>query len=177
MSAKPYLLLISFFFLSLGGQLAMACGTVPGWFEVYKKAERPDDRLDALKFLHCDPVLKLYAKNQAKESAILIRFLEQAISDLDSQKLNFQGEREYAEDLILFNIVRFHLLGSEEWKAIAPIRDFLHKKSKSLLHEEDWIIGQIQLLDQQSKWFSYDGMSLSHDQYAASIRTIIRTLR
>lgn len=85
-----------------------ACGSVDIWHSNYFKAESQKDNLDALMFLHCDPVVDGY-RNDSAETAKLVELLTDALHRADSLGSNQIETATFMRNLVLKNYVRFKL--------------------------------------------------------------------
>ena len=59
--------------------LAEACGTIKMWHQKYYEATTDTERLDALKFLHCEPIVANF-HFETEETALLLQLVDNAMS-------------------------------------------------------------------------------------------------
>lgn len=94
------ILLISFSSLLI----TLFCGSINDWSDKYYKADDDIKRLDALKFIHCQPVV-----DQFKGDSLDIQKLDKLLVDALKEKENIKGPDKYVINLVFKNYVRFDL--------------------------------------------------------------------
>ena len=103
-------LLLSLVLLSGTLSSALACGTIRLWHEKYFAGPTDYERLDALKFLHCEPIVQQY-KGSHEDMALLLSMLDNAMA----RRGENAEKRERYEALVLKNYFVFGLYkGSDE---------------------------------------------------------------
>ncbi|MEL6533893.1 MAG: hypothetical protein AAFQ98_00710 [Bacteroidota bacterium] len=88
--------------LSLSPSL-WACGTIKMWHQRYFEAISDTDRLNALKFLHCEPVVKQY-KGHEEDLKLLLEVVENAL-------IRSQTGSEHAEEYRLLAVKNYMVFG------------------------------------------------------------------
>lgn len=171
---KP--LLFVFGLIAIGSNTLKACGTVPMWFEQYKKASDNDDRLNALKFLCCETIVKDYSKNKKEQNPTLIAFLEQVIHDLDSNVYPGYETKTFVQDLVMKNLIRFDLINEETFKASPEIRIYLEKMATSLHVSFTELKQNIKKLPPSSILKTDEGLNLDNMAYAIKLQLAVHLL-
>lgn len=98
------------FLLFLVPLCSNACGTIETWTRSYKLADSDEDRLNALKFIHCDVIVEAYLNDAPIEDVSkLYEMLNDAIRRVDEGKWQDKAAAEYARNLVLKNYMRFRL--------------------------------------------------------------------
>ena len=148
---RKLLLTLSIFIGSLA--MAHACGTVKMWHDRYFEANTAEERLDALKFIHCQPVVSAYnaSPNQVNLLSTLLLTAMESTEDVFDGSVNVR----YTRDLVIKNIIRFSLwkednaqldtlfrvLAQQHNKSARELRDLMRKVPASAAIHNDNNLG------------------------------------
>ncbi len=116
----------NFFLISLL-LLPFFCGSISGWTEKYFDATKDESRLDALKFIHCQPVL-----DQFTGDAQQVQLLDSLLTDALNNRDEIESPDKYVINLVFKNYVRFDLENYDQLEVTARLAKEAGMSNKEL---------------------------------------------
>jgi hypothetical protein len=146
------------FFLTLlaVGSLAF-CGTISSWTDHFFQASSDEERLDALKFIHCQPIIDSF--NGGSED---LKRLDSLLTTALKNREEIISSDKYVINLVFKNYVRFDL---EEYEGLA-ITSSLAKEIALTDKDLQKIIRNI---PKEAPVRKANHLDLPHEEYAKQI--------
>lgn len=138
--------------------LSLFCGTISGWTERYfNAADNHEEKLDALKFIHCQPVVDQFDSDRT-DLVLLDSLLMDALSKRDS----IEGPEKYVINLIFKTYVRFNLQDFEELDITQSFAEMTEMSKKEFIRTVKNIPNDANVRKDKN-------LGNSHEMYAAQI--------
>ena len=151
---------------------AAPCGTIDLWSKQYTSAKTTDEKLNALKFIHCDPVVNEYIKNGMPlvDQDKLYAMYTDAL--MKSKQLNMNKSDRYTADLVMKGYINFKLYTKTEGR-IAE----LGKRLAGYYHitYQD-MLNKINAIKPNHAVWNRDNVSQEHNSYSATLRAEMRSI-
>jgi hypothetical protein len=162
------LITLSVLLCSISYQASGFCGTVRMWHDKYFEAKSNDSRLDALMFLHCQPVVDGFIGTN-EQTDLLVSMLTAA---LPSYGQDNTSESRYRLHLVVKNVARFRLWDSRADKVdrlMSELGRHFQKSGKELKK----LLGAI---PEDSPLMQDNGLGSAHKAYAEQLEKEISDL-
>lgn len=146
------------------------CGTIEMWHEEYFDAQTMRQKLDALKFIHCQPVVDSYAETP-RQVSLLTELLLSAL-ELSETSAEASTNAPYIHDLVFKNIMRFGLWDAPGVKSSGLIETMARQYDQS----QDELILLCQGVEENAAIFKDNNLGDPHSLYAIRLKQEISAI-
>ncbi len=143
------------------------CGTVALWCKNYEAATSEEERLNALKFIHCEPVISSFFSGGSSfnDRTLLTKLYLSALK-------NYGKKNDYVTDLVMKGFINFKLFEYKD-TGVNEITKMLSAHYKILSSE---LIKACTGLKESNAIFNVGNVGLSHSEYHILIRKEVRDI-
>jgi hypothetical protein len=141
------------------------CGTVALWCKNYEAATSEEERLNALKFIHCEPVISSFFSggSSLNDRTLLTKLYLSALK-------NYGKKNDYVTDLVLKGFINFKLFEHKE----AGINEIIKMLSEFYNIPSSALIKACTGLKDSNAIFNLGNVGLNHSEYHSLIRKEVR---
>ena len=137
--------------------VALFCGSINDWSEKYYAAGDDAQRFDALKFIHCQPVVDQFTGDSTDVST-----LDKMLVDALQNKETVKGPDKYVINLVFKNYVRFKLASYDNLSVTQELASAAGLTEKELRR-------LIKSIPKDAMIRKDDNLGMPHEAYAEQI--------